>query len=93
MQQTVNIVDLIVQTIGQTIFSSITLTLLIIGFGTVGFFILIQKLREPPRFDALRHLERPPVIDHQPTRSLPPASDYVKWERDKDKEKEDVPWR
>jgi hypothetical protein len=89
--QPVNIIDLMVQTTGQTIGNSITMTLVIVGFAAAAFFILIQKLREPPRFDALRHMEQPP-IEHQPTRSLPPASAYREYEQAQDKEKARVPW-
>lgn len=89
---TPNLISAGVQTVGHTIGSSESMTLIVVLAAVIGFLVLIRHLRQPPRFDPTRHLERPPV-EHQVTRPLPPASEYVKWEQGQDAEKDDVPWR
>jgi hypothetical protein len=89
--QPANVLDTSVQTIVATIGASPIMSFCLLLLAGLGAAVLIHHFRQPPRFDPTRHLERPP-IEQKPARSLPPASAYVEWERQQDKEKDGVPW-
>ena len=89
--QTPNLIDTMFQTVQATISESPAMFVILLIFGGIGLTGLIHELRKPPRFDPMRHMERPP-IEGRPNRSLPPASAYIDWERQQDKEKDGLPW-
>lgn len=85
-----NLLSGILHGLGQGFLGSDASILVVLVFGGLGFLILVNHLKHPP-FDVTRHLERPP-LENKPARPLPPARDYVQWEKQQDADKEGVPW-
>jgi hypothetical protein len=87
----VSLIDTSVQTAMSTIGGSPILSALALLLIAFAIYVLIDRLRQPPRFDPTLYMERPP-IDHRPQRTLPPASAYTEWEAQQDKENDHIPW-
>ncbi|MGE3279576.1 MAG: hypothetical protein AB7H90_05320 [Alphaproteobacteria bacterium] len=89
--ETPNLICESVRTIGETIFTSESMTLIAVAFIVLAVYLL--RNQQPTRFDPLRHMTQPPDIEHQPQRGLPPPSQaYANWGAEKDKEKDHAPW-
>jgi hypothetical protein len=89
--ETPNLISASVRTIGETIFTSESLTLIALACVVLAVYLL--RNQQSTRFDPLRHMPHPPDIEHQPQRGLPPpASHYADWSAEKDKEKDHAPW-
>lgn len=92
--QPISLIDVSLKTVMETIAGSPIMSiflLLLAGFGVV---VIIHHFRQPARFDALRHMERPP-IDHQPAPSLPSADAFADWStgRERQPEHRGIPWQ
>lgn len=89
--ETPDLISTSIRTVGETIFSSESMTLLALAFIALAVYLL--RNQQATRFDPLRHMPHPPTIEHQPQRTLPPPSQaYADWNAEKDKEKDHAPW-
>lgn len=92
--QPTNILDVSIRTVMDTITGSPIMSLCLLLFAGFGFVVLLQHFRQPPRFDPLMHMERPP-IEHQPQRPLPPPEAFADWAtgRERQPEHRGIPWQ
>lgn len=89
-----NILDVSVQTVVATIGASPIMSLFLLVFAGFGVAVLIHHYRQPPRFDPLRHMERPP-IEHQPERPMPSADAFADWATNPERQPQHrgIPWK
>lgn len=91
--QPINLIDISIKTVMETIAGSPILSVVLLLFAGFGVLVIIHHFHAPPRFDPLRHMERPP-IDQQPQRPLPPADDFADWAtgRQREQQHRGIPW-
>ena len=92
--QPINILDVSVRTMMDTIAASPIMSFCLLLFAGFGVMVLVHHFRQPPRFDPTMHMERPP-IEHQPQRALPSADAFADWAtgRERQPEHRGIPWR
>jgi hypothetical protein len=92
--QPINIFDVSIRTVMDTIALSPIMSIFFLLFAGFGVMVIIHHFRRPPRFDPMLHMERPP-IDHRPERPLPSADAFADWATGKERQPEHrgIPWQ